>query len=91
MRGDRLSVDHRYQRNTSETIYTTLGLKISDRLSVRGEHERNIYDSKDLKYGFGFLYETQCWSFDFNLTKEDEDLSIVFMITLYGIGEIGLK
>ncbi len=91
MRGDKLSVDHRYQRDTSETIYTNIGLKISDRLSVRGEHERNIYDSKDLKYGFGFLYETQCWSFDFNLTKEDEDLSIIFMITLYGIGEIGLK
>jgi LPS-assembly protein len=91
MRGDKLLVDYRYQRDTSETVYTNLGVKISDRLSMRGEHERNIYDSKDLKYGFGFLYETQCWSFDFNLTKEENDLSFIFMITLYGIGEIGLK
>ena len=90
MRGDKLSVDYRYQRDASETVYTNLGLKISDRLSMRGEYERNIFDNKDLKYGFGFLYETQCWSFDFNLTKE-EDVSFIFMITLYGIGEIGLK
>jgi len=91
MRGDKLLVDYRYQRDISETVYTNLGLKISDRLSMRGEYERNIYNSKDLKYGFGFLYETQCWSFDINLTKEEEDLSVIFMITLYGIGEIGLK
>jgi LPS-assembly protein len=91
MRGDKLSVDHRYQRDISETIYTNLALRISDRLSVRGEHERNIFDSKDLKYGFGFLYETQCWSFDFNLTKEEEDLGIIFVVTLYGVGEIGMK
>ena len=91
MRGDTLSVDHRYQRDISETIYTNIGLRVSDRLSVRGEYERNIFDSKDLKYGAGFLYETQCWSFDFNITKEEDDVSFIFMITLYGIGEIGLK
>jgi LPS-assembly protein len=55
-RGDKLFVDYRYQRDTSETVYTNLGLKISDRLSVRGEYERNIFDGKDLKYGVGFLY-----------------------------------
>ena len=89
MRGDNLLVDYRYQRDTSETVYTNLGLKISERLSMRGEYERNIFDSKDLKYGFGFLYETQCWSFDFNFTKEGDDLSFKFMIKLFGIGEIG--
>ncbi|PLX45721.1 MAG: hypothetical protein C0611_12790 [Desulfobacteraceae bacterium] len=89
MRGDNLSVDYRYQRDTSETLYTNLGVKISDRLSIRGEYERNIFDSKDLKYGFGFLYETQCWSFDFNLTKEGDDLGVKFMIRLFGIGGIG--
>ena len=89
MRRNNLSVDYRYQRDTSETLYTNLGVKISDRLSIRGEYERNIFDSKDLKYGFGFLYETQCWSFDFNLTKEGDDLGVKFMIRLFGIGGIG--
>ena len=89
MRGDKLFVDYRHQRDTSETVYTNLGLKISDRLSVRGEYERNIFDGRDLKYGFGFLYETQCWLFDFNLTKEGDDLGVKFMIRLFGIGGIG--
>jgi LPS-assembly protein len=91
MRGDKLVVDYRYQQDTSETVYSNLGLKISDRLSTRGEYERNIFDGKDLKYGLGFLYETQCWSLDFNLTKEDDDLKFLFLIELYGIGGIGIK
>jgi LPS-assembly protein len=91
MRGDKLYIDYRYQQDTSETVYSNLDLKLSDRLSMRGEYERNIFDNKDLKYGFGFLYETQCWSFDFNLTKEEGDLKFLSMIELYGIGGIGLK
>jgi LPS-assembly protein len=89
MRGDKLFVEYRYQRDTSETVYTNLGLKISHRLSVRGEYERNIFDGRNLKYGFGFLYETQCWSFDSNLTREGDDLRFNFMIRLHGIGGIG--
>jgi hypothetical protein len=58
---------------------------------MRGEYERNIFDGRDLKYGFGFLYETQCWSFNSIIIKEGEDLSFKFLITLYGIGEIGLR
>lgn len=89
MRGDRLFVDYRYERDASETVYTNLGLKISHRLSVRGEYERNIFDGRNLKYGAGFLYETQCWSFDSNLTREGDDLRFNFMIRLHGIGGIG--
>jgi LPS-assembly protein len=89
MRGDKLSVDYRYQKDISETVYSNLELKVSNRLSLYGEHERNIFDGKDLKYGLGFLYETQCWSFDFNFTKEEEDLGFTFMIRLFGIGSIG--
>lgn len=89
LRGDNLFIDYRYQRDVSETVYTTLGIRISDSFSVRGEYERNIFDKRDLKYGAGFLYETQCWSFDFNLTKESEDLGFKFLINLYGIGGIG--
>jgi LPS-assembly protein len=88
-RGDRIFVEHRYQRDISETLYTDLGVKLSDRVSMLGEYERNIFDGKDLKYGLGFLYETQCWSFDSSFTKEGEDLSFKFMIILYGIGQIG--
>ena len=88
-RGDILSVEHRYQRDISETLYTNADVKLSDSVSFRGEYERNIFDGKDLKYGLGFLYQTQCWSFVSNFTKEGEDFSFKFVITLFGIGQIG--
>ena len=88
-RGDRLSVEHRYQRDTSETLYADADVKLSDRLSMSGEYERNIFDGVNLKYGLGFLYETQCWSFLSSFAKEGEDFSFRFMVTLFGIGQIG--
>ncbi|MEJ2656560.1 MAG: LPS assembly protein LptD [Desulfobacterales bacterium] len=88
-RGDKLFVEHRYLRDISETLYTDIGLKLSDRLSMSGEYERNIFDGKVLKYGLGFLYEAQCWSLQSSLIKEGNDLSFQFRIVLYGIGQIG--
>ncbi len=89
MRGDRLFVEYRYQRDTSETVYTDARVNISDRLEAYAEYERNIFDGRDLKYGLGVLYEAQCWSFDSSLLKEGDDLRVLFMIRLHGIGEIG--
>jgi LPS-assembly protein len=88
-RGDSIFVEHRYQHDISETLYTDVSLKVSERLLMRGEYERNIFDGIDLKYGLGFLYKSQCWSLSSGITKEGEDLSFQFMITLYGIGQIG--
>lgn len=89
MRGDKLFVDYRYQKDNSETIYTDLKLMASDRLAIYGEYERNIFDGIDLRSSLGFLYESQCWSFDFQVTKEGEDLGFTFMIRLFGIGSTG--
>jgi hypothetical protein len=61
---------------------------LSESLLMKGEYERNIFDGIDLKYGIGFLYKAQCWSLASSFTKEGEDLSFRFMITLYGIGQI---
>jgi len=87
-RGDSIFVEHRYQRNSSETIYTDVKLQLSESLLMKGEYERNIFNGIDLKYGLGFLYKAHCWSLASSFTKEGEDLSFRFMITLYGIGQI---
>ena len=87
-RGDSIFVEHRFQRGSSETLYTDVKLQLSESLLMQGEYERNIFDGIDLKYGIGFLYKAQCWSLASSFTKEGEDLSFRFMITLYGIGQI---
>jgi LPS-assembly protein len=85
-RGDRLFVEHRYTINSTESIYTEFLLKISERLSAHTEYERNILVDKDIKFGLGFLYETQCWSLNFRYIDEENDRRYEFMIDLFGIG-----
>ncbi len=88
-RGDKLFVEYRYTIDSSESIYTDLLLKLSDRLSAYAEYERDIFNGQVIKYGLGFLYETQCWSLIFHLIKDESDYKYQFMINLHGIGGIG--
>ncbi|MBW1726108.1 MAG: LPS-assembly protein LptD [Deltaproteobacteria bacterium] len=88
-RGDKLFLEYRYTIDSSESIYTDLLLKLSDRLSASAEYERDIFNGQVIKYGLGFLYERQCWSLEFHLIKDENDYKYQFMIKLFGIGEIG--
>ena len=88
-RGDKLFVEYRYTIDSSESIYTDFLLKLSDRLSAYAEYERDIFNGQVIQYGLGFLYESQCWSLDFHLIKDENDYRYQFMIKLSGIGEIG--
>ncbi|RZB33909.1 MAG: LPS-assembly protein [Desulfobacteraceae bacterium Eth-SRB2] len=88
-RGDKLFVEYRYTIDSSESIYTDLLLKLTDRLSAYAEYERDIFNGQVIQYGLGFLYESQCWSLDFHLIKDENDYKYQFMIKLSGIGEIG--
>ncbi len=85
-RGDKLFVEYRYTTDLNESIYTELLLKLSDRLSAYSEYERDIFNGQVIQYGLGFLYETQCWSLDIHLIKDESDYKYQFMINLHGIG-----
>lgn len=87
-RGDKLFVEHRYERDSKESIYTHCSLMISDRLSAYGEYERNIYDKEDIKKGAGFLYEAQCWSIEAIYTDEADEQKYQFMVNLLGLGGV---
>ncbi|MDL1963070.1 MAG: LPS assembly protein LptD [Deltaproteobacteria bacterium] len=91
-RGDKLFVEHRYTLDSSESIYYNINLIISDNLEVFGEYERNIYNSRDIKAGIGFLYKSQCWSIKCSYEDENEnDRKYGFIVSLYGLGEIGTE
>jgi LPS-assembly protein len=88
-RKDRIFVEHRYTRNSSQSIYTDLLLKISDRLNAYSNYERNLYDRKRIKSSLGFLYKAQCWSIDVSYTHEGDDRRYSFLINLFGLGGLG--
>jgi LPS-assembly protein len=88
-RGDRLWVEHRYEKDDYESIRGTLSVRLADRLTVRGEYERNLLDKEDIIKGAGFLYTAQCWSIDCFYAREGEDSRFSFLINLMGIGGFG--
>jgi LPS-assembly protein len=88
-REDRLIIEHRYERDENESVYGTVAVKLTGRLSVTGEYERDLLAEKDILKGTGFLYTAQCWAFDFRYTNEDGDHSFAFRLNLMGIGGFG--
>lgn len=88
-REDRLTIEHRYERDENESVYGTVAVKLTGRLSVTGEYERDLLAEKDILKGVGFLYAAQCWAFDFRYTNEDGDHSFAFRLNLMGIGGFG--
>ena len=87
-REDRLFVEHRYTIYQQETVYANLSLKLTDRLTAHADYERNMLDGIIIQQGIGFLYSSQCWSFDFRYAEEGDDQRYEFMINLFGIGEM---
>jgi LPS-assembly protein len=88
-RGDRLWITHSYQKDEFESVRGTLLVKLTNRLTARGEYERNLFAKKDLLKGAGFLYTAQCWSVDFFFAREDVDNRFTFAINLMGVGGFG--
>jgi LPS-assembly protein len=90
-RGDQLTVEHRYRHDFSETFFTELQVVLTDRLSTFADYERNLHDDRDISYGAGFFYQSQCWSFQFEYVEEDDDRRYALMVHLEGLGQLGRK
>ncbi|MCG6893781.1 MAG: LPS assembly protein LptD, partial [Desulfobacteraceae bacterium] len=86
-RGDRLFVQHRYRRDSQETIYTDLWLTINERWAAYAEYERNIYDDLDIRTSLGVVYQAQCWALDINYLEYEDTSQFGFMLSFSGLGE----
>lgn len=89
LRGDRFFIEHRYQRDKSETIYSDLLVKLIGGFSIYADYERNIFNKKKIQSSLGVIYESQCWSLTTRYVDEETDRKLEFVISLYGLGEAG--
>jgi LPS-assembly protein len=89
VRGDRLFVEYRYEKNDSESVYTNLLVKLSDRLMAYMDYEQNLQDSTRIQSGVGMRYQSQCWSVDIRYIDEVNDRQYIFLINLTGLGGFG--
>jgi LPS-assembly protein len=99
-RGDRLFVEHRYDRasdddpnigdeNETQSIFADLEIKATDRLRFFADHERNIEEDLRLRTSVGLSYKSQCWTAFLRYIDRPDDQKIEVKITLHGIGEFG--
>lgn len=88
-RGDWLVLQHRYAASLRETLRAAVTLKLSDRISLSSEYERNLLLHQDIDKSLTATYRSQCWSIEARYKVEDDDSSIGFMVNLYGLGGMG--
>lgn len=95
-RGDRLTADYRYTRETSEaagdgiqTLRLGAELKLTDRWGLRGTYEENIYNQIEIERTLGFSYLGSCWGVRADYGFEQDNHRFNLMFSLAGLGDIG--
>jgi LPS-assembly protein len=102
LRGDKLSVEYRYTResneislNPAQSLYVDLRVKVTDRLRLSGNYEYNFLDNTHVQTGIGMNYRSQCWSFDGSITEttgvdNSKNLDFELKVNLFGLGGLGI-
>lgn len=95
-RGDRLTADYRYTRETSDeamdgiqTLRLEVALRLTDRWLLRGSYEENIYNQIEIERTVGFSYLGSCWGLTADYGFEQGNQRFSFMFSLAGLGDIG--
>jgi LPS-assembly protein len=95
-RGDRLTADYRYTRQTSDaamdgiqTLRLAVELRLTERLLLRGAYEENIYNEIEIERTLGFSYLGSCWGITADYGFEQDNHRFNLMFNLAGLGDIG--
>ncbi len=89
LRGDLFFIEHRYGKNTNESLFFDLSLVISDKISILGTYEYDSLNDIDVERGAGFKYSPSCWSLTFKYIDKEYERQYFFLISLNGLGGFG--
>ena len=70
-------------------LFTELRLGLTERFTLITSYEDDFEDGSTT-YGAGFVYDSQCWTFETLFHYGTDDIGFEFRIRLKGIGEFGL-
>ena len=95
-RGDRVTADYRYTRQTSDadmdgvqTVRLAAELRLTERLFLRGAYEENYYNDIEIERTLGFSYLGSCWGITTEYGFEQDNHRFNVMFNLAGLGDIG--
>jgi LPS-assembly protein len=102
LRGDRLSMEYRYTRdsddislNPTQSLSADLRVKVTDRLSLTSDYEYNFLDNTRVQTGLGMNYKARCWAFEGRITDRtgvdnSHNFDFEIKVNLFGLGEFGI-
>ncbi len=90
-RGDSLTTEYRYSRDSSESLYSRVNFSLTDELSGYCSIERNLMEEKSVETKAGLTLEKSCWTLNLYFAQSPDEQSIAFLINLHGLGEFGTK
>ena len=70
-------------------LFTELRLGLTERFTLITSYEHDVTDHS-YTYGAGFVYDSQCWTFETLATYGTDNIGFEIRIRLKGIGEFGL-
>jgi LPS-assembly protein len=70
-------------------LFTELHLGLTERFTLITSYEKDVTDHS-YTYGAGFVFDSQCWTFETLGTYGTDNIGFEFRIRLKGIGEFGL-
>jgi len=70
-------------------LLTELRLGLTERFTLITSYESDLED-RSTTYGAGFVYDSQCWTFETLATYGTDNIGFEMRIRLKGIGEFGL-
>jgi LPS-assembly protein len=102
LRGDRLTFEYRYTRNSDEislnpaqSLAADLRVRVTDRLSLSANYEYNFLDNTRVQTGIGMNYKAQCWAFEGRITDttgvdNSHNYDFEIKLDLFGLGGFGI-
>ena len=102
LRGDRLTFEYRYTRdsdeislNPTQSLAADLRVKVTDRLSLSANYEYNFLDNTRVQTGIGMNYKAQCWAFEGRITDttgvdNSHNYDFEIKVDLFGLGGFGI-
>ncbi|MBF0524389.1 MAG: LPS-assembly protein LptD [Deltaproteobacteria bacterium] len=85
-RGDMLGVDYRFTQDRVKELNTRILIKVIQPISLIYENKNSFEANTEVESRYGINYQAQCWGLDLSYSKKEEDTSITFVISLFGLG-----
>lgn len=88
-RGDSLTMDYRFTKDSLEYVRGNLSVKASDSLNVSYDSRYSLSEARYLENIYTIDYHPQCWSVQFIFSERPEERKYLTVINLTGIGTVG--